>query len=56
MARYVIFLFSVVCSMLPPALPPRTRLSISLAVCLVGAAGLVVSDCLEKKYPQAEKK
>jgi len=48
--------FSFFCSMFSPALPPKTRLSISLAVCLVGAAGIVVSDHLEKKYLQAEKK
>ncbi|KAG1795698.1 uncharacterized protein HD556DRAFT_369042 [Suillus plorans] len=35
------------------ALPARTRLYISMAVCSVGAVGIYVSDCLEKKYPVA---
>ncbi|KAG2117965.1 uncharacterized protein F5147DRAFT_253751 [Suillus discolor] len=35
------------------ALPARTRLYISMAVCSVGAVGIYVSDYLEKKYPVA---
>ncbi|KAG2156572.1 uncharacterized protein EDB93DRAFT_920407 [Suillus bovinus] len=33
------------------ALPARTRLYVSMAVCSVGAVGMYVSDYLEKKYP-----
>lgn len=33
------------------ALPARTRLYVSLAVCTVGAAGIFISDYLEKKIP-----
>lgn len=33
------------------ALPARTRLYVSMAVCSVGAVGMFVSDYLEDKYP-----
>ncbi|KAG2756490.1 hypothetical protein P692DRAFT_20714387 [Suillus brevipes Sb2] len=33
------------------ALPARTRLYVSMAVCSVGAVGIYVSDYLEEKYP-----
>jgi len=33
------------------ALPARTRLALSLGVCGIAAAGLVMSDVLEEKYP-----
>jgi len=33
------------------ALPARTRLNLSLVVCAVAAAGLLVSDMLEEKIP-----
>ncbi|OAX40079.1 hypothetical protein K503DRAFT_28442 [Rhizopogon vinicolor AM-OR11-026] len=33
------------------ALPARTRLYVSMAVCTVGAVGMFVSDYLEDKYP-----
>ncbi|KAG1765092.1 hypothetical protein EDD22DRAFT_416103 [Suillus occidentalis] len=33
------------------ALPARTRLYVSMAVCSVGAVGIFVSDYLEEKYP-----
>ncbi|KAG2350734.1 hypothetical protein BDR05DRAFT_42841 [Suillus weaverae] len=35
------------------ALPARTRLYVSMAVCSVGAVGIYVSDYLEEKYPVA---
>ena len=35
--------------MLSTVLPARTRLYVSMAVCTVGAAGVFVSDYLEKK-------
>jgi hypothetical protein len=35
----------------PPALPAKTRLFLSLGFCAVAAAGMFVSDQLEKKYP-----
>ncbi|KAG0700663.1 hypothetical protein DFH29DRAFT_610262 [Suillus ampliporus] len=33
------------------ALPARTRLYVSMAVCTVGAVGMFMSDYLEEKYP-----
>ncbi|KAF4611753.1 hypothetical protein D9613_004244 [Agrocybe pediades] len=37
-------------------LPARTRLYLSLAICMVGATGLMVNDYLEKTVmPQMEK-
>ncbi|KAF7436458.1 hypothetical protein PC9H_003291 [Pleurotus ostreatus] len=33
------------------ALPPSARLKISLGLCLVGIAGIVASDFVEKKVP-----
>ncbi|KIO08548.1 hypothetical protein M404DRAFT_997473 [Pisolithus tinctorius Marx 270] len=35
----------------PPVLPARTRLYISMGVCTLGVAGLFVSDYLEKTLP-----
>ncbi|KAG6335466.1 hypothetical protein ID866_3616 [Astraeus odoratus] len=35
------------------ALPARTRLYISMAVCTIGAVGLTVSNRLEKMLPPA---
>jgi len=32
-------------------LPARTRLYVAMAVCTVGAAGVFVSDYLEKRIP-----
>ncbi|KIM47462.1 hypothetical protein M413DRAFT_61403, partial [Hebeloma cylindrosporum] len=37
------------------AIPPRTRLVISLGVCVIGATGLMVSDYLEKTVPPPKK-
>ncbi|KAF8445659.1 hypothetical protein L210DRAFT_841305 [Boletus edulis BED1] len=32
-------------------LPARTRLYVAMTVCTVGALGIFISDCLEKKIP-----
>ncbi|TFK41842.1 hypothetical protein BDQ12DRAFT_342163 [Crucibulum laeve] len=36
---------------LPIVLPPGTRLAFSLGVCMVGLAGIAISDYIEKKVP-----
>ncbi|KAL4267928.1 hypothetical protein AB1N83_001018 [Pleurotus pulmonarius] len=36
------------------ALPPSARLKISLGLCLVGIAGIVASDFIEKKVPASQ--
>ncbi|KAJ3757801.1 hypothetical protein EV360DRAFT_45268, partial [Lentinula raphanica] len=39
------------------ALPPSTRIRFSLSVCAVAAAGIFLSDVLEKRMPiDSEKK
>jgi hypothetical protein len=39
----------------PVALPAKTRLNISLAVCAVALAGIFISDRLEKEMPPPTK-